>query len=102
MRFNQKQSDFISEKLLHQWTSHHVSEWRKSIGMERYIPNFLEQKISGEQLCDFTENDLKTICKVEIRPHHGKMWKRLKYVQGRWKSQIGRRDMKMKKKCEHY
>ncbi len=72
-------------KPLKEWNSKDISHWLASIGMKPYVSTFKNEKITGKHLCKFSEDDLRTKCKITARPIRKILFKRLKHVQGRWK-----------------
>lgn len=77
-------------KPLKTWNSDDISSWLVSIGMKPYVRTFKANKITGRDLCAIlNENDLKTKCKIHARPVRNILYKRLKHIQGRFKSVDG-------------
>lgn len=77
----------FQNKPLKQWDSNDISSWLTSIGMKLYISIFKSENITGKQLRKFTEDDLRTKCKITARPIRKILLKRLKHIQGKWKTE---------------
>ena len=73
-------------KALTKWNSDDISAWLASIGMKPFIRAFKTNKITGRDLCQFNEDDLRTKCKISARPVRKILFKRLKHIQSRLKS----------------